>query len=77
MIFDTLICNYLLKKKFDNKHILALMSFYYLLIYLILYLFVFKDAFANQRIVIPYTVVTVSFFIYRISFIKKHIESVK
>lgn len=77
MIFDILICNILLKKKFDIKHILVLMSSYYLIIYTLLYFFIFKKAFAPQSVLIPCLLITIFFFIYRITIIKKYIESIQ
>jgi hypothetical protein len=77
MIFDTLICNFLFNKKFDNKFILLLMSFYYFILYILLYIFIFKKAFSNQNILIPCLVITLCFLIFRIFFIKRYIESKK
>ncbi len=74
MILDTVICDFLIKRKIDYKIILVVMSFYYIVLYTLLYN-VLKRAFAPQSIIIPSLVVVIFFLIYRIISISRYAKS--
>jgi hypothetical protein len=74
MIVDTIICDFLIKRRIDFKIILLLMSFYYIVLYTLIYN-VLKRAFAPQNILIPSLIILIPFFIYRIISINKYAKS--
>jgi hypothetical protein len=75
MILDTVICDYLIKRGNSYKFILISMSFYYIILYTLLYIFVFKKAFSTNTSWIPTLFILLLFFIYNIVSIKKYIKS--
>lgn len=75
MILDTIICDCLIKKKISFKIILVLMSFYYIILYTLLYFVIFKKAFASRSSWIPSLFILLLFFIYNIMSIKKYAKS--
>jgi hypothetical protein len=75
MILDTVLCDYLIKKKMSFKIILFSMSFYYIILYTLLYLVVFKKEFTSRSSWIPSLFILLLFFIYNIMSIKKYTKS--
>jgi hypothetical protein len=75
MILDTVICDYLIKRKIGFKIILISMSFYYIILYTLLYIVVFKKAFSTSSSWIPSLFILLLFFIYNIISIKRYAKS--
>jgi hypothetical protein len=75
MILDTVICDYLIKKKKSYKIILISMSFYYIMLYTLLYIVVFKKAFSTNTSWIPTLFILLLFFIYNIMSIRRYVKS--
>jgi hypothetical protein len=75
MIIDTIICDYLIKRKIGLKIILVAMSFYYIILYTLLYIVVFKKSFSISSSWIPSLFILLLFFIYNIMSIKKYAKS--
>ncbi len=75
MILDTLLCDLLLNNKMNKKFILLFMSIYYILLYISIYLFVIKKAFDSQIVLIPSIVISLIFFIWRLSSINRYAKS--
>ncbi len=75
MILDTVICEYLIKKKKSYKIILISMSFYYIMLYTLLYIVVLKKAFSTNTSWIPTLFILLLFFIYNIMSIRRYVKS--
>jgi len=75
MIIDTIICDYLIKRKIGLKIILVAMSFYYIILYTLLYLVVFKKSVRTSSSWIPSLFILLLFFIFNIMSIKKYAKS--
>jgi hypothetical protein len=75
MIIDTIICDYLIKRKIGLKIILIAMSFYYIILYTLLYIVVFKKSFRTSSSWMPSLFILLLFFIFNIMSIKKYAKS--
>ncbi len=75
MILDTVLCDYLIKKKISFKIILVSMSFYYIILYALLYLVIFKKTFSTKSSWIPSLFILLLFFIFNFMSIKKYAKS--
>jgi hypothetical protein len=74
MILDTLLCDYLLKKKLTNNIIIYTMVTFYIAIYTSLYFLIFEKAFDTKQKIFPVIIVLFLFFVYRIITINKYLR---
>ena len=74
MILDTLLCDYLLKKKIPTNSIIYTMVTFYIAIYTSLYFLIFENAFDTKQKISPVIIVLFLFFVYRIITINKYLR---
>jgi len=74
MILDTLLCDYLLKKKIPTNSIIYTMVTFYIAMYTSLYFLIFENAFYTKKTILPAIIIIFLFLIYRIITINKYIQ---